>query len=363
LATDQEALFQAAGYSRAAVAASFDLPFPINALPPESFERFCHYFLERLYRDRGGRVHRAGSTGHRQEGIDISVTGSFGRHTFQCKRVEEFGPQKVRTAIAKHTVSATQKFFLLSNIASPQSRAALAGHPDWQMWDREDISLHVRSLSKADQCELVDTFFRGKRLELLGEPEPGPWMTRDEFFGPYLESARLFNHTWRLVGRTNEASALDAAMHDDSVAVAMLVAPAGGGKTRLLRHAVENVDVADTGRQIWFLSPTEEVTSVHLERLGPGKKLVIVDDAHDRDDLGVLFRHCALPENRTRLLLALRPYGREAVKYQAASLTLSGPNVREIGWAVPVEPMPKLWRPKYSRNATARCPQHARSRP
>jgi transcriptional regulator with XRE-family HTH domain len=335
LAADQEALFRAAGYARGAVAATFDVPFPVNALPPDSFERFCYYFLDRLYRDKGGHVHRAGGTGHRQDGIDISVVGPFGTHTFQCKRVEEFGPQKVRRAIAKHSVPAAQNFLLLSNIASPQSRAALAAHPAWQLWDREDISLRIRSLPKVDQHDLVDTFFRGKRLELLGEPEPGPWMTADQFFAPYLESARLFNHTWRLVGRTNEAAALQAAVDDNSVAVTLLVAPAGGGKTRLLRHVVGNIDVVNTGRRLWFLSPTEEVTSAHVEQLGPGKTLVIVDDAHDRDDLGVLFRHCALPENRTRLLLTLRPYGRERVKYQAASLSLSGSNVREIELARP----------------------------
>src|SRR5688572_8701581 len=230
LATDQETLFKAAGYARGAVAATFDVPFPINALPPETFERFCHYFLERLYRDKSGRVHRAGSTGHRQDGIDISVTGPFGTYTFQCKRVEEFGPQKVRAAIAKHGVPATQKFLLLSNVASPQSRAALSEHSDWQLWDREDISLRIRSLPKADQRDLVDTFFRGKRLELLGEPQPGPWMTADQFFAPYLESARLFNHAWPLVGRANDAAVLEAAMLDGSVTVALLVAPGGGGK-------------------------------------------------------------------------------------------------------------------------------------
>lgn len=209
LGADQDALFEAAGYARGAVAATFDRPFPLNALPPESFERFCAYFLERLYLDKQGRVHRAGGSGHRQDGIDISVTGPFGRHTFQCKRVEEFGQQRVRAAIAKHTTPATEMFLLLSNIASPQSRAALADHPDWQIWDREDISLRVRSLPQADQRALVDTFFRGKRLELLGEPEAGPWMTSDQYFGPYLESGRLFNHTWQLVGRIATAQRTD----------------------------------------------------------------------------------------------------------------------------------------------------------
>ena len=181
IACDEKDLYEAAGYLPntdaaffQASGASFDRPFPVNALSPESFERFCAYLLQRLYRDAQGQVHRAGGDGHRQGGIDISVTGSFGIHTFQCKRVEEFGPQKVRDAIAKDTVEATSKFLLLSNIASPQARAVLSDHPKWQLWDREDISARVRSLSRADQRDLVDVFFRGSRLELLGEAEAGP---------------------------------------------------------------------------------------------------------------------------------------------------------------------------------------------
>ena len=45
---------------------------------------------------------------------------------------------------------------------------------------------------------------------------------------------------------------------------------------------------------------------------------------------GVLFHYCAQSENQARLLLALRPYGSEPIKYQAASLSLSGPNIRQI---------------------------------
>lgn len=330
LGTRQTEFLEIAGFASATVVATFERPFPVNALSPDSFERFCHYLLEHLYRERGARVHRAGSSGHQQHGLDISVVGSFGTHTFQCKRVEEFGAKKVIAAIRKHTAPATKKFLLLSNIASPQSRAALKGHPDWEIWDREDISLRVRSLPKVDQLNLVDTFFRGRRLELLGEAESGPWMTGAQFFGPYLESTRLFNHTWQLVGRTNEVAALDEAMRDNSVPVTILVAPAGGGKTRLLRHVIEKIVPIETERRTWFLSPTEEATATHLEQLGPDKKLLVVDDAHDRDDLGVLLHYCAVPKNQGRLLLAVRPYSSEHIKYQAAGLSLSGPSVREI---------------------------------
>jgi hypothetical protein len=67
---------------------SFDQPFPIDALTPDSFERFCLYFLKRHY--PGAKVHRLGGPGHAQDGLDIEVVFCNGfRYGFQCKRVEE----------------------------------------------------------------------------------------------------------------------------------------------------------------------------------------------------------------------------------------------------------------------------------
>src|SRR5438309_662485 len=41
LNTGVDDLLAAAGYSRKIVVATFDQPFPVDALTPESFERFC----------------------------------------------------------------------------------------------------------------------------------------------------------------------------------------------------------------------------------------------------------------------------------------------------------------------------------
>lgn len=331
----QDELFAAAGYAPDATTATFDQPFPLNALSPDSFERFCAYFLERLYREQGGRVHRAGGKGHRQEGIDIAVSGPFGRHTFECKRVDEFGPKKVLGVIARHNSTADRKCLLLAGVASPQARDVVDSHPGWELWDREDISLKVRTLPKADQRDLVDTFFRGNRLALLGEPEPGPWMSVDQFFRPFLSTRGLFTHNWDLVGREREVDALVKALRDESVSVVLLMAPGGGGKTRLLRHVVTQLEADHFDSSVWFVSPTEDVSQKHLEDLGQGPKLLVADDAHERSDLRALVQYCAIPENRSRLLLALRPYASEAVKFHAASLNLSGPLVREVAMGRP----------------------------
>src|SRR5882672_11679051 len=124
LKADLDQLLAAAGYTKKMTVATFDQPFPIDALNPDSFERFCLYFLTRLYPT--AKVHRVGGPGHTQEGLDIEVIfPNKTCYTFQCKRVDEFGPGKVHTAVAKHTRAATKRFLLLTRVASPQARQAI----------------------------------------------------------------------------------------------------------------------------------------------------------------------------------------------------------------------------------------------
>ena len=132
LDTDVNALLQAAYYTPATVAVSFDQPFPVDALSPETFERFCGTLIQALYPD--AKVHRAGKSGHAQDGIDIKAEFPNGKvHTYQCKRAQEFGPQKVHTTVAEDKVSADEKFLLLSRVASPQTRDAIRQHKNWEI--------------------------------------------------------------------------------------------------------------------------------------------------------------------------------------------------------------------------------------
>jgi transcriptional regulator with XRE-family HTH domain len=334
-AKDNE-LLTAAGYqaapadTRAETATSHDRPLPLSALPPETFESFCAALLHRMYQPIGGTVHRYGSTGHKQHGIDIFATGPFGTHSFQCKRVNEFGPQKVHTAVAEQTYAADFKVLLLSSVASPSSRDAMAAHAGWELWDREDITRRFHGLPLVDRLDLVDRYFSGQRLDLLGRGEPGPIQSPEDFFKPFLVSDRFFNHTWALVGRNEEVSQVVDCIHDESVVLTCLVGAPGSGKSRVLREVTERLALS-TPLHVRFVSPTEEVKAHHLDSLRDSRgatTLLVVDDAHEREDLGILLRYAAVPENRTRLLLSLRPYGKEALRLQAADVSLSGPSVR-----------------------------------
>ena len=330
LSADLDELLIAAGYQVEQVVATFDQPFPVDALNPDSFERFCLYLLARLY--PSARVHRAGKSGHTQDGLDVEIVfPDKTRYTFQCKRVERFGEKQVRTAIAAHTAKAKKKFFFISRVASPQARNVVCEFGDWDIWDKEDISRLVRQeLPRDEQIRLVDTFFRGRRLALLGEVEPGPWQTVNEFFAPYANRHGAFNHVWSLVGRVKEIRTLQGQIENADTRVVFLTGAGGVGKSRVLKQALEDFQKANPNVLVRILSPTDEVTSKSLDDFEHRKTLLVVDDAHDRSDLQRLFQYAATPANDSTLLLAFRPYGRDYIAAQASNFALTGSRVSEV---------------------------------
>lgn len=329
LKADLADLLAAAGFTRKTVVVSFDQPFPIDGLTPDSFERFCRHFLQAMYPE--ARVEHAGGQGHTQEGLDVTANFPDGTtFSFQCKRVDQFGPQKVRDAVAKHTAAAAKKVLLLTKIASPQDRAVIKDHPDWEIWDREDISYKIRQFPIADQVRLVDIFFRGQRFALLGVNEAGPWETSDEFFAAFNNAEGVFNHVWNLVGRRGDLDALKQALSEPSVSAVLLIGTGGSGKSRVLKQAVEAFEADNKGIVVRYLSRNAELTKKSLEDLGDKEKLLVVDDAHDQSDLQMLFQYAADPSNRAKLFLSFRPYGLDHIKAQASIFSLVGPSLREI---------------------------------
>ena len=329
LNTDLDELLSAAGYTVKGVVATFDQPFPVDALTPDSFERFCLYFLSKYYPTAD--VHRAGGSGHSQEGLDVAVIFPDKTcYSFQCKRVGEFGPQKVRKVVAKHSKKAKKKFILLTRVASPLARNEVRVHATWDIWDKEDIALHVRELPKNDQLKLVDTFFRGQRLALLGETEPGPWQTSEEFFEAFMTGRGAFSHAWKLVGRIEETRELAEGLANSNVQAVFLMGAGGVGKTRALKQAMETFQDTQKAVLVRFLSPSESVTNKSLEDLGDREKVLVVDDAHDRRDMQLLFQYASVPSHKTTLLLSFRPYGLSYIKAQASSFALAGERILEV---------------------------------
>jgi transcriptional regulator with XRE-family HTH domain len=322
-------LLELAGYAVSPAVTAFDTPFPVERLSPESFERFVADLVAMLHPDAD--VNRQGAQGHDQAGTDVLATLRDGRKlSWQCKRVEQFGPQKVAAAIKKHTVATAEAYLALSSIASPAARAVVAEHAGWHMWDRDDISRLMRSLPIEAQRRLVRIYFRGQELALLGEPADRTWETPDEFFAALSNPNDAFNHEWPLVGREALIADFSGALVDPALRVVLLSGGGGTGKSRILKQVLSQCRTALPGWTPLLLTRDGEITKQGLDELGDRKLLLVVDDAHDRADLASLFEFSALHRDRVKLVLALRPYGVNHVKAQASAFSLVGPNVKDI---------------------------------
>jgi transcriptional regulator with XRE-family HTH domain len=313
---DVATLMQLAGYGTP-VSASLSTQFPVDALDPATFEQFVADVVQELQPNADVKVQ--GSRGHKQEGTDIVARFPDGRNwSFQCKRVERFGKAEIDKAIAYHTVNAERAFLVLSKIASPAAVEAVEAHRGWTLWDKQDLTRKIRSLPVETQERLVDIYFRGQRMALLGRSEPGPWLTPEDYFAPFKGRGAVFSHDWSLVGRDGEIAALVAALGRDDMQFALLIGPGGIGKTRILKEGIQRFAAKHKGTAIRFLSASQEPDAASLEALGPARKVLVVDDAHDREGLKLLIEYAVDPRHKTRLLIATRPYAEQRIRNELA---------------------------------------------
>jgi transcriptional regulator with XRE-family HTH domain len=328
LGLDAAEVMQAAGYGAReeelpeTVTVSFDQPLPVDALSPESFERFMTQLLEKRFPD--AQIAPAGGMGHTQDGVDILADFADGhKESFQCKRVKRFGPADVEAAVAADTMGANRKHLVLSRVASPSTAAALARHPGWTLWDKAKLSRLVRELAPSDAVRLVDMFFPGQRFALLGITSAGPWQSAEQFFAPFEDRSATFRHNWPLVGRAPLMKSIVNQLMSGTARITMLEGKGGEGKSRLLKAIADEIDGKLDTFRVLFLAPSETPTADALNQLGEGAKLLIVDDGHERNDLGPLFAHAANRQNQTQLLIATRPYAAERLRREAGLYALA----------------------------------------
>jgi transcriptional regulator with XRE-family HTH domain len=281
---------------------------PFGELSPERFEAACAEIFQHLH--PGGHASRYGGPGERQDGIDLLLDGEL-RAIAQCKRREQFGPTDVRTVVqAVVNPGAKNYLFLSRQTASAPARAEMARHDTWQLWDGEDLSRYVRTKMSDDDTAVrfVDTHFPNHREPFLGVPQPGPWLSIDEFYAA-VSGIQPYTHDWELVGRQAEVTKLQSALQSDEHPVTLLFGYGGTGKTRLLRSIAEIFDAQDWRVRMLPVGPEPDPAAFELLP-SRGATLLIVDDAHERTHVGQIVARARTRNQATRFLIACRPYGK-----------------------------------------------------
>ena len=293
------------------------LPFYDPNFSWDTFEGFFCDFLaaapELIGKDgklcRVIRISIYGRRGDLQHGIDIRAEMSNGEvWVFQCKHYKTWGPKDTTDAITKCDYEADRKFLLVTRPVSPETREIIAAHPEWTLWDSDDISREFRlRLPPAEAAKILYTNFGPAwAKELIGLPGLGPLITAEAKFGPLLEPDRSFHHRLEMVGRTEWLTALDNFIAAEDRRVFCIVGPGGLGKSRLLREWSRGFSNRHKGWTVRFVSDSPSDFASALD--AASKPLVLVfDDAHRLDEV----RRALFPELPSRkelkLVLGLRP--------------------------------------------------------
>jgi len=278
---------------------------PIQRLTSEKFELFCKAVVQAL--NPKADVSLYGTRGYEQDGIDLYSKEGKKILDYQCKRHKQFGPEKIKAVVKKTTFKAKHHHILLSRDATPQAKKTIKNYRNWSLWDRQNLSDKVREVpDRGMAVRIVHTFFPDKLKSFLGEEGPGPWLTPEDYFQPFESRLSLFSHAWSLVGRQAELKKLKD-FQKNSKFQAILVSGRGSvGKSRLLKAWSLDVQKKFPVR---FVSTGTKIDVSELALLPKDPSFVVIDDAHEREDILVILNGVARLRPEMKVILVSRPYG------------------------------------------------------
>lgn len=285
---------------------------PLMDLEWSAFERFCCDLVQSL--PQVDRCHRYGVQGDTQQGIDLVASMMDGRRwAFQCKRERRFGPRQLEEAIAAASYPADRYLLLLASRATAALRSGADQHPEWDVWDAEDIARQVRSLPAESARVLVETHFGAEwRRRFLGIGGPAQFISAEEFFRPMLEGSRLFHHAWTTLGRQEVIGELQRFVVSPRHRIAVLPGRGGIGKSKILHAFSLTAGSGNAAPSLRFVVPGVPLAPA-LAHLEVAPLVIVVDDAHRREDLALLLAAARRREPPLRLVLTIRPHSQDAL--------------------------------------------------
>jgi hypothetical protein len=145
--------------------------------------------------------------------------------------------------------------------------------------------------------------------ELPSERSLNTFISYQQFFKPLLNPQKLFNHLSPFLGREQLIEQLDVFATGEQD-IAILIGRGGIGKTRTLLAFTEQCSQNHQDIELRFVAEGVPITHESANELPEAPCIIVIDDAHRRDDLALLFAIQKQRSQPTKLLLAARPQAR-----------------------------------------------------
>lgn len=296
---------------------------PTPTLSPDAFEDFVERLLHahRFASDvtpRVARVERWGRKGDKQDGIDFEGNWSDSRSAvWQCKRLDNLGAANVHKFVEDCTYVADTYYLTYSGEASSAARTAIAIHPGWEILDQRGLGRMLNELPLHRRREVLDaTWGIPIRKLLIRMPGEDSFMDVADLIATRNDESSYLNDLGPYVGRQDEVDALCALLDPDGdwAPVIIVSGNGGAGKSRLMSHVLQQLEVAHPELPVLWLTPGRSVDADALMELPHRPSIIVVDDAHrDPTQLSALLTYQkAVPG--TRIVLGSRKVGRDPLR-------------------------------------------------
>ena len=169
-----------------------------------------------------------------------------------------------------------------------------------------------------------------RRTDALSPPEISrttPFVAPSEYFAPFEDPVRLFNHAWMQVGRRDLVERLVEFTDSENHAVALLPGRGGIGKSRLLREFARQYESGTRSRRLLFVVPDVPISPSSIDALPNEPLVIVVDDAHRHADISTLLSSIRRRQPAAKVLLSSRPNGVDRLN---SALGRAAYDVREI---------------------------------
>jgi hypothetical protein len=158
------------------------------------------------------------------------------------------------------------------------------------------------------------------------------FVSKDAYFRPFLQPGRLFSHTEHLTGRDGVLEQLLALVKQNRKVI-VLQGRGGIGKSRLLLEFVRRLEQDLPDSRPVFLAEGVQLTENNIGTLPNSTHLLVVDDAHRRTDLNLLYAYLHQRDIKSQLVLASRPH---AVHRIVSDLLRAGFDTTQIAVLPPI---------------------------
>lgn len=158
-------------------------------------------------------------------------------------------------------------------------------------------------------------------------PRLKTFISFEEFFKPFLDETKIFNHNYSLIGRTKILNELDTFIESDKK-IALLYGRGGIGKSKILYEFSKTFKEKHPKWLLEFLR-NENLSQNSIKELPAEKCVIIIDDAHrlQNQDISIILNLLYKYEKRFKIIFSSRCQG---INFIQLSLTLQNFDMKEV---------------------------------